>query len=455
MSTTAGAEAESGSGTGAEPGKGSGTGTETTRTGATTGTVAATGAGATAGATAGAGVTEAVTTATTVSVDVRGTVAPGFEAVADAFVRNFEQRGERGAAVAVYRHGRKVVDLWAGTRDVDGVEPWAVDTVQIVRSAGKGIAAAVPLLLHQRGQVDLDAPVSTYWPEFRTNGKERVLVRDLLAHRAGVPALDTPLTPAEAADGVSGPAAVAAQRPQWEPGTDHGYHAQTYSWLIGELVRRATGRTIGRWIAEEIARPLGLDFWFGLPADEAHRIGRIGPVEPPATGTASGALRVRAKRSVVEAYRDPHSLTRRAFGAIDPFPDENDPAYRAAELPASGGIATARGLARCYAAMIGPVDGHRRLFAPATLTLARTEESAGPDRVLVVNTRFGLGYMLHGPAAPLLGPGSFGHPGRGGSLGFADPESGIALGYVTNGLQKGVTADPRAQALVRAVRSAL
>ncbi|MGW5803935.1 serine hydrolase domain-containing protein, partial [Streptomyces bacillaris] len=224
-------------------------------------------------------------------MDVRGTVAPGFEPVAEAFVRNFEERGERGAAVAVYRDGRKVVDLWAGTRDVDGTEPWAVDTVQIVRSAGKGIAAAVPLLLHQRGQVDLDAPVSTYWPEFKANGKERVLVRDLLAHRAGVPALDRPLTPAEAADGTSGPAAVAAQRPQWEPGTDHGYHAQTYSWLIGELVRRATGRTIGRWIAEEIARPLGLDFWFGLPAEEAHRIGRIGPVEPPAPGAGSGARR--------------------------------------------------------------------------------------------------------------------------------------------------------------------
>ncbi|MEU1484360.1 serine hydrolase domain-containing protein [Streptomyces sp. NPDC005752] len=386
-------------------------------------------------------------------MDVRGTVAPGFEAVRDAFVRNFEQRGERGAAVALYRHGRKVVDLWAGTRDVDGVEPWAVDTVQIVRSAGKGVAAAVPLLLHQRGQVDLDAPVGTYWPEFKANGKERVLVRHVLAHRAGLAALDATLTPEEAADQVSGPRAVAGQRPQWEPGTDHGYHAQTYSWLVAELVRRVTGRTIGRWIAEEIARPLGLDFWFGLPADEAHRIGRIGPVEPPAA-EGGGALRVRPKRSVVEAYRDPSSLTRRAFGAIDPFPDENAPAYRAAELPASNGVATARGLARCYAAMIGEVDG-QRLFAPATLTLARTEESAGPDRVLVVNTRFGLGYMLHGPAAPLLGPGSFGHPGRGGSLGFADPGSGIALGYVTNGLQKGVTADPRAQALVRAVRSAL
>jgi Beta-lactamase class C and other penicillin binding proteins len=387
-------------------------------------------------------------------VDVRGTVAPGFEPVRDAFVRNFEQRGERGAAVAVYRHGRKVVDLWAGTKDVDGVEPWAVDTVQIVRSAGKGIAAAVPLLLHQRGQVDLDAPVGTYWPEFKANGKERVLVRHLLAHRAAVPALDRPLTPAQAADGVSGPEAIAAQAPQWEPGTGHGYHAQTYSWLLSELVHRVTGRTIGRWIAEEIARPLELDFWFGLPAEEAHRVGRVGTVEPPAHAGNSGALRMRPKRSVVAAYSDPDSLTRRAFGAIDPFPDENDPAYRAAELPASNGIATARGLAHCYAAMIGDVDGHR-LFAPATLTLARTEESAGPDRVLVVNTRFGLGYMLHGPSAPLLAAGSFGHPGRGGSLGFADPEAGIAFGYVTNGLQKGVTADPRSQALIRALRSAL
>lgn len=308
-------------------------------------------------------------------MDVRGTVAPGFEAVRDAFVRNFEQRGERGAAVAVYRHGHKVVDLWAGTRDVDGTEPWAVDTTQIVRSAGKGVAAAVPLLLHQRGQVDLDAPVGTYWPEFKANGKERVLVRHLVAHRAGLAALDTPLTPEEAADGVSGPRAVAAQRPQWEPGTDHGYHAQTYSWLVGELVRRVTGRTIGRWIAEEIARPLGLDFWFGLPEDEAHRVGRVGPVEPPAVDGNGGTLRMRPKRNVVEAYADPGSLTRRAFGAIDPFPDENAPAYRAAELPASNGVATARGLARCYAAMIGEVDGHR-LFAPATLTLARTEESA-------------------------------------------------------------------------------
>ncbi|MDI3403478.1 serine hydrolase domain-containing protein [Streptomyces cavernicola] len=383
-------------------------------------------------------------------MDVQGSVASGFEPVEAAFVRNFAEQGERGAAVAVYLHGRKVVDLWGGVRDVDGDEPWQQGTAQIVRSATKGVAAAVPLLLHQRGLLDLDAPVGTYWPEFKAQGKERTLVRHLLSHRAGVPVLDEPITTADLA---RGPEAIAAQAPAWEPGTDHGYHAQTYSWLIGELVRRVTGRSLGRWLAEEVAGPLGLDLWLGLPAAEADRVGRVGPVEPP-EGRPGSALRLRSKRDVAEAYADPSSLTRRAFAALR-SPDENSAEYRAAELPASNGIATARALARFYAGLIGEVDGHARLFAPATVALARTEESAGPDRVLVVNTRFGPGYMLHGPASPLLAPGSFGHPGRGGPLAFADPESGVGFGYVTNGLRTGVTADPRAQSLVRAVREAL
>ncbi|WP_241746066.1 serine hydrolase domain-containing protein [Streptomyces lydicus] len=389
-------------------------------------------------------------------VDVQGTVEDGFEPVRDAFMANFARRGERGAAVAVYRHGRKVVDLWGGTRDGDAgkhaadAAPWEAGTAQVIRSATKGIAAVVPLLLHQRGQLDLDAPVGTYWPEFKAAGKERVLVRHLLSHRAGLPVLDTPLTPDQAIDGVSGPAALAAQAPAWEPGTDHGYHAQTYSWLLGELVLRATGRTIGSWVADEIARPLGLDLWIGLPAEAQSRVGRLAAVEPPAPPAASG-LRVRPKQSVADAYADPGSLTSRAFAAISPAPDENAPEYRAAELPASAGVATARSLARCYAALIGPVDGRARLFAPATLTLARTEESAGLDRTLLVATRFGLGFMLHGPSSPLLAPGAFGHPGRGGALACADPESGLAFGYVTNGMQRNVTADARAQALLRAV----
>ncbi|MBZ4019182.1 serine hydrolase domain-containing protein [Streptomyces purpurogeneiscleroticus] len=392
-------------------------------------------------------------------VDVHGTVEAGYEPVRDAFAANFARRGERGAAVAAYRHGRKVVDLWAGDRDGDaaavGTEaPWEEGTAQLVRSATKGVAAVVPLLLHQRGQLDLDAPVGTYWPEYKAAGKERTLVRHLLSHRAGVPVLDTPLTPAEAVDGVSGPAAVAAQAPAWTPGTDHGYHAQTYSWLLSELVLRVTGRTIGAFVAEEIAGPLGLDLWIGLPEEEAARgrAGRLAEITPPPAPEGAG-LRVRPKRAVAEAYDDPASLTRRAFAAISPHADENAPEFRAAQLPGSNGIATARSLARLYAALIGPVDGHPRLFAPATLTLARTEESAGPDRTLIASSRFGLGYMLHGPTAPLLAPGSFGHPGRGGALAFADPESGLSFGYITNGMQKNVTADPRAQALVRALRT--
>ncbi|MFB7180054.1 serine hydrolase domain-containing protein [Streptomyces sp. NPDC056257] len=385
-------------------------------------------------------------------MEIQGVVAEGFEPVRDAFVRNFEVLGDRGAAVAVYRDGRKVVDLWGGTKDAEGTEPWTGDTAQIVRSATKGVAAAVPLLLHQRGLLDLDAPVGSYWPEFKTGGKERILVRDLLAHRAGVPVIDRGLSAADAADGVSGAHAVAAQRPFWEPGTEHGYHAQTYSWLLSELVLRVTGRTLGSVLAEEMTEPLGVDFWIGLPETEAHRVGRVAPVDPP---ESAGMLRTRPRRNVSEAYADPDSLTRRAFRAIDPLPDENDPAYRAAELPASNGIGTARALARFYGATIGVVEDGARIFTPATTALAGRELSSGPDRVLVVNTRFGPGYMLHGPASPLLSPASFGHPGRGGSLAFADPDAGIGFGYVTNALAKSVTADPRAQALVRALRSAL
>ncbi|CAM5656844.1 serine hydrolase domain-containing protein [Streptomyces chartreusis] len=388
-------------------------------------------------------------------MDVNGTVAEGFEPVRDAFVRNFETLGERGAAIAVYRDGRKVVDLWAGTKDVDGTEPWQRGTAQVVRSATKGVAAAVLLALWQRGRLDLDAPVAEYWPEFKARGKERVLVRQVLNHRAGLPVLDRPLTPQESLDPLRGPEAVAAQAPVWEPGTEHGYHALTYGWMLDGIVRRVTGKGTGEWIADEIAGPLGAELWLGLPAAEeaAGRAGRVGRVEAPEP--ASGAvLKARPKRSVTDAYTDPDSLTRRAFAAITPFPDQNDPAYRASALPATNGIATADGLARVYGALIGEVDGVRLLDA-ATVERARAEESSGPDRVLVVNTRFGLGYMLHGTASPLLGPGSFGHPGRGGALGFADPEAGIALGYVTNGFRKTVTADPRAQGLIRALRASL
>lgn len=418
---------------------------------------------------------------------VHGTVADGYEPVRDAFVRNFTERGDTGAAVTVHRDGRKVVDLWGGVTDPDDPDsaPWTADTAVVIRSATKGVAAAVPHLLHQRGQLDLDAPVGTYWPEFKANGKERVLVRHLLAHRAGLPVLDEPLTPAEAIDGTSAARALAAQAPEWAPGTAHGYHAYTYGWLLAELVHRVTGRSrpLGRWFADEVAGPLGLDLWIGLPPREAAVPGRVAPLTGHTSSRAAGAareesrgnrdagelrvpgvdyaaagagprgMRIRPKRAVAEAYADPRSLTRRAFAAIEPSPDENDAAYRAAGLPASAGIGTARSLSRFYAALIGPLPDARRLFTPATLTQARSEEAQGPDRVLVVSTRYGLGFMLHGSAAPMLSPDSFGHPGRGGSLGFADPRSGTSFGYVTGAMRASVTNDPRAQALVRALRA--
>ncbi|MEW2221970.1 serine hydrolase domain-containing protein [Streptomyces sp. NPDC006990] len=399
-------------------------------------------------------------------VAVHGTVADGYEPVRDAFVRNFARRGERGAALAVHRDGRKVVDLWGGSTDPadPAAAPWERDTAVLVRSATKGPAAAVPHLLHQRGQLDLDAPVGAYWPQFKTAGKERLLVRHLLTHRAGLPALGTPLTPQEALEPGRAARALAAQTPEWEPGVAHGYHPHTFGWLLGELVARASGgRSLGRWFADEVAAPLGLDLWIGLPEQVAAdgRVARVAEQEAPAP--EPGALRTRPKRAVTAAYADPDSLTRRAFGALAPKPDENDPAYRAAELPAANGIATARSLSAFYAALLGPLDGdaaeqrsraaRRGLFTPATLAQARALDADGPDRVLVVNTRFGLGYMLHGSACPLLGSGSFGHPGRGGSLGFADPETATSFGYTTGTLHRSVTSDPRPQALIRALRT--
>ncbi|MGW5661088.1 serine hydrolase domain-containing protein [Streptomyces sp. NPDC003758] len=383
---------------------------------------------------------------------IHGRTADGFEPVRDAFCTNFTQRGERGAALCVYQDGQPVVDLWGGTADADAPEgqarPWTHDTAQILRSATKGIASTVVLLLADRGCIDLDAPVCDYWPEFAAAGKERITTRHMLSHQAGLAALDIPLSIEQAGDQTSGPAAVAAQRPLWESGMEHGYHAQTFSWLLGELVRRVDGRSLGTVLKEDITELLDLDLWIGLPADRQNRVGRIAAVEPPQR--PANALRTRPRAGIAAAYADPTSLTRRAFGTVSPSPDENAPAWRAAELPASNGIATARGLAGFYAALSA-----KRILTQNTLAEARIQQTTGTDRVLLAKTRFGLGFMLHCPAAPMSSPAAFGHPGRGGSLAFADPDLGIAFAYITNGMQPTVTSDPRAQTLVHAVRQAV
>ncbi|GAA1992918.1 serine hydrolase domain-containing protein [Kitasatospora viridis] len=391
-------------------------------------------------------------------VEIQGEVAAGFEPVRAAFARNFRDHGELGAAFALYHQGRKVADLWAGDARPEvggGPDPavaWEAGSAQVLRSVTKGLVAGAALLLAQRGELDLDAPVAEYWPEFKAAGKDRLPVRWLLSHRAGLPALDRPLVREQVLAWEPAVAAVAAQAPSWEPGSAHGYHPYTYGWLVGEVVRRVTGRTVGRYFAEEVAGPLGLDLWIGLPAGEAGRVGRL--VDLPAPAAAAG-LKLRPKPSVAQAYQDPQSLTVRAFGAVAGGLDLNDPAVRAAEVPGANGIGTARAVARYYAALIGAGDGPagRPLFTADTLAAAAVSDSDGPDRVLVVNTRFGHGFFRHHPTSPMTSPAAFGHPGRGGALGFADPELGLGFGYVTCGMQPGVTGDVRSRGLIEAVRA--
>jgi CubicO group peptidase (beta-lactamase class C family) len=387
---------------------------------------------------------------------INGEVAAGFEPVREAFAANFTRHGDIGAAVCVYRDGRPVVDLWGGVADPDAGRPWARDTLQLVYSATKGATATAAHLLAQRGALDLDAPVAEYWPEFAVNGKAEIPVRWLLSHRAGVVALDDPVPLTDALAWQPMVAALAAQQPAWTPGTAHGYHGRTFGWLVGEVIRRVSGRTPGRFFAEEIAAPLGLDFFIGLPAGERGRVSRMVYKQPDFDLAAAPPETIPMEfRELVAALLDQTSLYNRAFSVTDPAQiDFNSPEVQAAEIPASNGIGTARGLARMYAGLIGEVDGVR-LFTPETVAAATKEQARGADRVILVPSRFGSGYMLPTDVNPMTGPASFGHPGRGGSLGFADPEHGIAFGYVMNHIVEGAPDDVRATSLVEAVRESL
>ncbi|GAB2990168.1 serine hydrolase domain-containing protein [Streptomyces pseudoechinosporeus] len=386
---------------------------------------------------------------------IDGEVEAGFEPVREAFTANFARHGDIGAAVCVYRDGRPVVDLWGGIADPDTDRPWARDTLQLVYSATKGATATAAHLLAERGALDLDAPVAEYWPEFAANGKAEIPVRWLLSHQASLVALDQPVPLAEALTWQPMVAALAAQRPLWTPGTAHGYHGRTWGWLVGEVIRRVSGRTPGRFFADEIGGPLGLDFFIGLPASERHRVSRMAYQQPEVDFTTVPPESIPEElREMVAAWRDPNSFSNRAFQVTDPAEiDFNSPEVQAAELPASNGIGTARGLARMYAALIGEVDGVR-LLTPETLASATKEQASGTDQVMVMPSRFSSGYMLPTETNPMTGPNSFGHTGRGGSLAFADPEHGIAFGYAMNHIIGGLD-DVRATSLVDAVRRSL
>jgi CubicO group peptidase (beta-lactamase class C family) len=381
---------------------------------------------------------------------VSGTVVAGFEPVRAAFEANFAEHGDIGAAFALYVDGRKVVDLWGGKADAGRGREWDADTLTLVYSTSKGVSAIAAHLLAQQGALDLDAPVVDYWPEFKAEGKARIPVRWLLSHRSGLPTIERHITAAEALAWEPAVEALAAQRPLWEPGTRHGYHPLTFGWLLGEVVRRATGSSLGQVVAEAVSGPLGLDLWIGLPEGEEPRVSRLIPA--PITDPAALALLPEAELRRVQALSDPTSVPYRALNPTDPPFNFNRREVHAAELPAGNAITTARALAKLYAATIGEVDGIRLLDA-RTVAAATREQSSGLDEVLMVDNRFGSGFSLPTELAPLTGPRSFGHGGAGGSLAFADPDRGVAFAYVMNQMQSNLTGDPRTATLIEAVRN--
>jgi CubicO group peptidase (beta-lactamase class C family) len=373
-----------------------------------------------------------------------GLVEPGWGAVADAFARNFTDHGDVGAACCVYAGGRPVVDVWGGFADRDANRPWERDTLVVTFSTTKGVTAIVCNRLVEQGRLDPERPVAHYWPEFAASGKHAIPVAWVLSHRAGLAHCEGHFTLDEVMAVEPVVRALAAQAPNWEPGTAHGYHARTYGWLCGEIVRRVTGQTLGSFFATEIAAPLRLDYHIGLPEALEPRVARLLPPEADATLQAM----------IDEAMSDPETLLGKVMSGpsgLFRYDDMwNTRALHATEMPSSNGIGDARSLARLYAACIGEVEGFRAL-ADATVEYATALRSQGVDRVLGFPTAFGLGFTGPVMLPPGVGPRAFGHAGAGGSLAFADPDEGIAFGYVMNQMQLGMTGDRRTETLVRAV----
>jgi CubicO group peptidase (beta-lactamase class C family) len=383
-----------------------------------------------------------------VKVKIEGVCQSGFEAVREAFAREFEAGNELGAAVCITVDGRTVVDLWGGYKDEARTEPWERDTLANVYSTTKGITAIAAHRLIDEGLLDLDAPVADYWPEFAAAGKETLPVRYLLSHQAGLAAIRKPLSPETLYDWTAMCEALAEQEPWWEPGTAHGYHAITFGWLVGELVRRIRGKKVGDVVREEIAGPLGVEFEIGFGPELDDRVAPLiqGPIHPPAAGGPSMDL-------IAEILGNPESLMAKAFANPPVIGQQNERAWRGAEIPAANGHTNAHSLARIYAALAngGSIDGVALLSSEA-VERARTEVVNGEDQVLPLDTRLALGFFLPVPNEP-TGPNdrSFGHGGAGGSYSMADPENRLSFGYVMNLMHQGAwLVDPRPRRLIDA-----
>jgi CubicO group peptidase (beta-lactamase class C family) len=387
---------------------------------------------------------------------IGGDVDEGYGKVADVFRRNLSSGQEVGAAFAVYRDGRKVVDLWGGFRNGFTQAAWQQDTLVNVFSTTKGVASLAVAVAASRGLISYDAKVADYWPEFAQAGKDAITVRQLLSHQAGLPAIKPPLTLHDLADPTSMSAKLAAQAPAWSPGTQHGYHAITLGWFEGELIRRAdpTARTLGRFFADEIAKPLGLDFYIGLPTSvNRDRVARL-----HAWSFAKLLLHLNSMppRFAAAAF-NPFSLTARSVipaKGIRGLEHFNHEELRVVEMPAVNGTGTARSIAKLYGS--AATGGSEIGLSPSTFD-ALKDPAIPPtnglrDKVLHVDSIFSLGFCKPVPIC-IFGSSenAFGTPGAGGSFGFADPDTGIGYGYVMNRLGFHLVSDPRELGLRQAL----
>lgn len=386
---------------------------------------------------------------TTKAGTVEGFCDPKFSGVLDAFVTNFEARGEVGASCALNIEGKPLVDLWGG-RTKPGGDAWTKDTISIVFSSTKGAMSLCAHMLADRGQLDLYAPIVKYWPEFGQNGKEAATVVMTLDHSVGVPHIREVPKPGAFYEYDHMVGVIAKEAPFWTPGTRNGYHAITMSWTVGEIVHRAGKKRLGKFFADEVAKPLGLEFWIGLPEEQEHRVAPMIQANPTPEAMQSRFF----QKAMTDTTSASHFFLR-DFLAFD----ANSRASHAAEVGAANGITNARGLAGLYAPLAngGALNG-TRLVGNDTLTrMSRAAVGTHQDATLVIPTRFALGYMKsmdnrHLPgtdsASCLLSEAAFGHVGAGGSIGFADPECKMAFGYTMNQMGLGLLLNDRGQALV-------
>lgn len=378
---------------------------------------------------------------TAASVD--GTCTSQFAPLREAFERNFSERNELGASVAVTLHGEAVVDLWGGFADAAGRKPWQRHTVVCMMSVAKAVSAVCVHILSDRGAIDLDAPVSRYWPEFSQAGKAEIPVSWALCHLASVPVADAaPRGTLYDWDVMT--AAIAAQEPLWPPGSMPCYHTATQGFILGELVRRVDGRSIGTFFRDEVAEPLGLDYHIGLPAEAEARCAEMVP----------------SKGNVLSAAQtgDTKSLLARGWAQLPLREDFNSPRWRRAEVPSANGHGTARAIARLYGCLAqgGAIDGIR-LLSSAALVRARTEQWAGRDAMSGLDFRIALGFYLNSPPDRPMGPNpdTFGHSGAGGAQSFGDPAAGLGFCYAPNRMHAGIDIGPRATTLIEALYACL